>query len=125
MFYVLQRVLRPAFFLIVKIAPCSFSEMKNKPCPFPTIRRARFLPKIVKCYLKSMRLRKISALKNSRFCTKKRFCFYMEKHLIKEVIFFFLSAFFDSCTLGLRMIFFRGKCENLKLFPKIYKISVT
>ena len=64
MLFVFWRVPRPALFLKVKNAPCTFSGMKNKPCPFPTISRAR---------------------KTTDFCSKTSFCFYVEKHLIKEV----------------------------------------
>ena len=78
----------PCFFTKVKNTPCHFSKvknplcpfsgLKNKLCPFPTISRSektRFLPKIIKCYLKSMCPRKFLLLKTTEFAPKHHFVF--------------------------------------------------
>ena len=61
--------------------------MKNKPCPFPpSVGRESMIPaENQKMLLEKYASERIPALKNSRFCVKTPFCFYMEKHLIKEV----------------------------------------
>ena len=106
-FYVFRRAPCPALFLKVKNAPCLllkfkiapcpflegkntpclFSEMKKEPCPFSTISRDRKLDSCRKSENATwkVRVQKNSCTQNSRFCIKTPFCFYLEKHLIKEV----------------------------------------
>ena len=52
----------------------------------PSVRWESWIPaKNQKMLLEKFPSERIPALKNSRFCVKTPFCFYMEKHLIKEV----------------------------------------
>ena len=52
----------------------------------PSVGRESWIPaENRKILLEKYAPEKIPALKNNRFCAKTPFCFYMEKHLIKEV----------------------------------------
>ena len=63
-----------------------FFKSQNCTLPFFQGEKAGFLPKIVKCYLKSMHLIKFLLSKTADFVLKHHFVFFlMEKHLIKEV----------------------------------------
>ena len=67
----------PCPFLEVKNKPFPFLEVKSKPCPFSTISRGRKLDSSRKSRnaIWKICVRKIPALKNSRFCSKTPFCF--------------------------------------------------
>ena len=64
-----------------------FQKWKISSALFPSsVRRESWIPvENRKMLLEKYTSGRIPALKNSRFCVKMPFCFYMEKHLIKEV----------------------------------------
>ena len=69
--------MHPAFFLKWKISSALFPPSVGQESWIPAENRKMLLEKYAS--------ERIPALKNIRFCVKTPFCFYMEKHLIKEV----------------------------------------
>ena len=73
--------------------PALFQKWKISLALFPpSVGRESWIPaENHKILLEKYAFDKILALKNNRFCTKTPFCFYMEKHLIKEMNNFWYS----------------------------------
>ena len=78
--------------------PALFQKWKICPALLPpSVGRKNWIPvENCKILLEKYASEKIPALKNNRFCSKTPFCFYTDKHLIKEVNNFWYSD--HDCT---------------------------